>query len=135
MKIILEVLPSEKMRYNTQGDWFLDEKGNLIIQSIECENCFYEFLVLVHELVECLDCMKRGVSQKQVDDFDFVCKADDPGSESDAPYNRSHRLATGIENILAAAWGIDWKKYESSLEMSSQNLPENPKCQTPINPS
>jgi len=129
MRIVLETVLAENMRYNTQGDWFFDSSGTLIVQSIACGDPHFERLVLAHELIEAWDCFAKGVTQNQVDDFDFACKTDDPGSESDAPYNSSHRLATGIENILAAAWDVDWLKYEAALESASKNLPQNPKCQ------
>ena len=37
---------------------------------------------------------------------------DEPGDCPDAPYKRQHCVATGVERIMAAMLGVDWKAYE-----------------------
>ncbi len=123
MKIIIETIPHEQHRYTTVGDWFYDSDGTLHIKVSALSDKRREWLIALHELVEVLTCEHDGITQKQVDDFDMAYKGDDePGDDSDAPYREQHCLATGIERILAARWGVDWKKYEDELF----DLPEIP---------
>jgi len=129
MKIIIETIPHENQRYTTVGDWFTDKDGNLVIRCSALSDPRREALVKIHELVEVLACGFDGVSQEAVDKFDMDFEAkrlegndDEPGDSPDAPYRKQHCLATGIERILAAAWGVDWKAYEEEL----CDLPEIP---------
>lgn len=122
MKITIETIPHEQHRYTTAGDWFFDEKGDLTIRVSALGDWKKEALLGVHELVEVLACKSDGVTQEQVDKFDFAWtdNENEPGDSPDAPYNKQHRLAMGVENIMAAALGVDWKAYEQQLE----DLPE-----------
>jgi hypothetical protein len=129
MKIIIETIPHEDHRYSTVGDWFYDPDGTLRIKVSKLSDARLEKLIAIHELVEVLTCELDGVTAKQVDDFDKAFEAnraegneDEPGDEPSAPYVKQHCLATGIERILAAAWGVEWKTYEQEL----CDLPEVP---------
>lgn len=122
MKIIIETIPHKDQRYNTAGDWCYDRDGTLHIKVSELGDQRHENLIALHELVEVLTCELAGVTQQQVDDFDKAYEANrpdgdgsEPGDASDAPYRKQHCLATGIERILAAEWGVDWKAYEDEL--------------------
>lgn len=120
MKIIIETIPHETHRYSTVGDWFYDPEGNLIIRVSQLSDWRREMLVAVHELVEVLLCKHDGVTQQEVDKFDtgfsFADHPDEePGDSSDAPYKKQHCVATGVERILAAHFGVDWKEYEAEL--------------------
>lgn len=119
MKIIIETIPHEQQRYTTVGDWFYDTDGTLHIKVSALSDPKREQLIAVHELVEVLCCQHAGISQKAVDDFDKSFgdnMEEEPGDSPDAPYVRQHCLATGIERILAAEWGMSWKQYEWELE-------------------
>lgn len=123
MKIIIETIPHEEQRYTTVGDWFYEPDGTLRIKVSDMEDKRLCKLVAIHELVEVLTCELNGVTQQQVDDFDMAYEANrpegddsEPGDDSKAPYRKEHCLATGIERILAAEWGVDWNVYADELE-------------------
>lgn len=109
MKIIIEAIPHETQRYDTQGDWFCDGEGNLRI-TVSGESILdpETFLIGLHELVEVVLCHRRGISQKAVDEFDFKFKGEgEPGDHADAPYRKEHRQAMIIEHLMANFMGLD----------------------------
>lgn len=131
MNVKIEIIPHDQQRYSTVGDWYFQDtlennevkQTDLVIRVSKLSDWRREMLVAVHELVEVLKCKHDGISQQAVDDFDKAFEAarsidnfDEPGDEPSAPYCRQHCLATGIERILAAELGINWKEYESELD-------------------
>jgi len=120
MKINIQPIPQSQQRYDTWGDWFYDEAGALQIRvseqfgtaldPAECEN--HQFLIALHELIEVWLCKQRGVTQEQVDSFDFNFKGEgEPGDDPKAPYRREHRFAMLIEHLVAHELGL--KDYGS----------------------
>jgi len=128
MKIIIETIPHEEQRYTTVGDWYYEPDGTLRIKVSQLSDWRREFLVKIHELVEVMLCKHAGVTQEVVDKFDTKEFSytdhpnEEPGDCPEAPYKTQHCIATGIERMLAAALGVDWKPYEEELE----SLPELP---------
>ena len=136
MKIILEVIPHNDQRYETVGDWFLDEQGNLVIRASK-ELGDGAKLVLVHELIEVLMCMADGIPQSWVDDFDIqfenwrkqgkVGPNDEPGDHHLAPYKRQHGFASSVERMLGAYLGVNWQAYANLCEtLKKTPTDENP---------
>ena len=122
MKITIETIPHDQHRYPTVGDWYFNDNGDLTIKVSQLSDWRRECLVAVHELVEVLICKQDGVSQESVDKFDKDFEAhrhpdneDEPGDEPTAPYVKEHCIATGIERLLAANLGVNWKEYEQEL--------------------
>lgn len=129
MKIIIETIPHDQQRYNTCGDWQFTDPNTLHIKVSEMQNNgqirheIMEAVVGLHEAVEALMCTMDDVTEKEVDAFDKdelyqkECKELDiePGDHPKSPYKQQHSLATGIERILCAAFGIDWFEYENQL--------------------
>jgi hypothetical protein len=117
MKIVIESIPSVAQRYDTWGDWWFDPDGTLQIRvsddvaELPTEN--HQFLIALHELVEVMACKAHGVTQQQVDEFDFAnqehCNENDlePGDLPDAPYRKEHRFAMLIEHLMARELGIE----------------------------
>ena len=109
MKIIIH--SCDKMRYDTLGDWFQTEEGTVMIQVDSKLSEDAQFLVALHELVEWKLCQKRGITQEQVDEFDFSFEPlndnDEPGDHPDSPYRREHRFAMMIEHLMAHELGIE----------------------------
>lgn len=121
MNIKIEVIPHNQHRYSTVGDWYW-EGEDLVIKVSKLSDWRREALIAVHELVEVLLCKHDDVSQQSVDKFDKDFEAhrhpdneDEPGDEPNAPYVRQHCIATGIERLLAANLGVNWKEYEKEL--------------------
>ena len=120
--IVIEVIDHETHRYSTVGDWFYDADGTLHIKVSKLSDWRREALIALHELTEVLLCKNDGVSVEVVDAFDKNFEAnraddneDEPGDEPDAPYVKQHCMATGVERILAAHLGVQWKPYEDEL--------------------
>ena len=130
----IEAIKPSGMRYRTAGDWFFSKifGDRLCIQVVDTGNWRYNCLVAIHELIEVLLCTNAGISQKLVDRFDFAHEdEDDPGSHPEAPYQKEHLIAMGIEMILAASLGIQWRTYadaiEKVLEQTRRTPRKNPK--------
>ena len=122
MNIEIKSIPHEEHRYETIGDWYNvikavdpNQEKVLTIRVSEMENANYMFLIALHELVEAWLCQSRGISQTQVDSFDFNSKDEEPGDSSLAPYHREHEFATIVERMMAHEMGIEWGEYEHYL--------------------
>jgi hypothetical protein len=122
MKITIETVPTEHMRYATAGDWWHDEDGNLQLRVAALGDWRFEALVALHELVEVLLCKDRGVSDHAVDRFDAAWETAhspfyaEPGDDPAAPYHREHTIAGVVERLLAHEFGIDWQHYDGAID-------------------
>lgn len=134
MKITIETVPHAAQRYPTVGDWyFVGDNGKssdggfetheMVIRVSRLGDWRKELLVAVHELVEVAIATNRGVTVEEVDTFDIKFEqsredgnVDEPGDDPSCPIKREHSIATGVERILAAELGVDWKTYETQIE-------------------
>jgi len=123
MNILIETVKHEDQRYPTVGDWEVDtQKDTIHIKVSQMGNFKYEALVAVHELIEILLCLDRGISQEIVDKFDIEYEKkrkdgdeSEPGDDAHAPYRKEHFFATNIERLLAAEYGINWANYDAAV--------------------
>lgn len=125
-KIVIEIIPHDQQRYPTAGDWALDENGVMQVKvsnfGLEIEN----FMVAIHEVVELVLLRHRGVTDKDIDKFDFefeqrvkkgeAGRNDEPGFASDSPYIQEHTLATAVELQMCAVAKINWNEYSAKIE-------------------
>lgn len=132
-KIVIEVIPHNDQRYETCGDWYYNVAGELVIKVSET-NLKYEFLVVLHELIEVVLCECKGISEKLVTDFDLnfekmrseypeIVGDREPGDDDSAPYFHEHAMASRVEHWIADSTGVDWSEYEkviNSLEQTKQ---------------
>jgi hypothetical protein len=120
MKITIETIDHNDQRYDTIGDWVFDNKDNLNIKVSNFNNKDFFFLVAVHELVEAYLCNKVGITQDEVDEFDFhfnkLHPYEEPGENKDAPYHRQHIIANVIEGILLRELKINENVYELTID-------------------
>jgi hypothetical protein len=113
MRIVIETIPLDKMRYDTVGDYFEGANGELIIQVAEKPGVgwtgpYDPRLIALHELVEALLCQQRGIGFDEVDAFDFAFKGEgEPGDDPASPYRHEHRFAAIMEHQLAYEMGVD----------------------------
>jgi hypothetical protein len=121
MNIFVKAIPHKEHRYPTCGDWWFDE-GTLHIRVSEEMDEKSQQLVILHELAEVMMCQSRGITQKQVDEFDMNFEANrvpgddsEPGDHPHAPYQEQHNIATGIERIVCAHMGLAWVKHENEV--------------------
>lgn len=118
---VISTIPHCNQRYKTCGDW--QEKGGVTyIASSDMKDEDSEFLVALHELVECYLCKKAGITDEAVTAFDKAFEAarqpgntEEPGDEPNAPYRQQHRTATIVEMIVADAMGKNWKEHEENV--------------------
>ena len=127
-RIMVELIPQERQRYDTCGDWLIDDDGTLTVLVSKMPDNRHELLVAVHELAEALACNATGVTQEAVDAFDMGPGADldEPGMSPAAPYHQQHMTATEIEMLLAAAMGVNWSEYDAAVGDHGVKEPECP---------
>ncbi len=119
IRYVFKVVPHRKQRYETIGDWIPGRPAHVVASRLN--NSDYEFLVLLHEMVEQELCKKRGISDSVVVAFDKKFERErarglhspyaEPGGSRKAPYRREHAFATKIERMMAKEMGIGWKRY------------------------
>ena len=156
MKIIIETIPHDQQRYPTCGDWYfkaIAEDGSeidlhpeapirtlinagkivLYIKVSKVSDWKHSALVAVHELAEVMLCINDGVSQEEVDKFDFDYEENraegdesEPGDSIQAPYRTQHCFATAIERMLCAAFGLSWLEYENEISALFESPAEKP---------
>lgn len=114
-----------KMRYSTVGDYYnLGNEKQFRIAEMGNED--YEFLVLIHEMIEEYITSKRGISEQSIADFDIRFEKirtqfpgtigdQEPGHMTSAPYHREHVFAEKIERLIADELGVDWEDYDKSI--------------------
>jgi len=115
MKITIETVAHADQRYDTVGDW--QWCGNdLVVRVSYMDDWRHVAAIAVHELVEALLCRDMGVSQEAVDKFDTAYKGDgEPGDDPQAPYRDEHCIATAVERMLIATFGISWADYDAKV--------------------
>ena len=128
MKIVIKTIPHKKQRYPTVGDYWVDKRGTFQIRVSRFgkRGWKYELLIAVHELIEQVLCLDRGIKEKAITAFDIQfeeesrqgCKhqTEEPGDDPRAPYIKEHKFATLVESILARELDVDWKRYERAIE-------------------
>ena len=118
-----KVIPSTWFDYNSAGNYAVDLDGNIILFVAKMENELYEDLVKVHEIIEVILILKRGIKISDIDKFDMVDvfeldqkNSDDPGVSKLAPYHKEHMFATKIEKLLCKELELDWETYDQSFD-------------------
>jgi hypothetical protein len=124
LQIYIKAIPHDKHRYETVGDYWEEEDG-LQVRVSKMNDWRYEFLVVVHELIEFYLCKKRGIKEPDIKKFDELFEAErvhglhtddeEPGSDKRAPYRKEHLFAEQVERTLAVALGVNWKKYSKTV--------------------
>ncbi len=123
MNITIKTIAHAEHRYETCGDWWFDEAGNLEIRVSDMGDWRKEALVAFHELAEVLMCKHRNISQESVDAFDKAFEAkreegntDEPGDQVDAPYHREHVFAENLECLLMGQLDVERDDYLDALD-------------------
>lgn len=118
----IQVLPHHNQRYDTVGDYYRDEYGELIVRVSDMGNDKLVWLVAIHELIEVLICEHDGVKEKDITKFDIAFEkarkpgnTDEPGDDEKAPYRKQHLIATAVEKLLCAELGVSWKAYDDAV--------------------
>lgn len=122
LDIKIATIPHQDQRYPTCGDWQSHFDTSIEIYVSDMNNWRMEACVAVHELVEALLCRHHEVDGMAVDVFDMQYEKNrpegdhsEPGDDPGAPYRKEHCFATGIERLLVAELGLDWRTYENVI--------------------
>lgn len=106
-RIVIEVIPKCRMRYDTCGDWYIED-GALHIDVVDQGSDDEQFLIALHELIEWKLCASQGISQNVVDAFDLTYEGEgEPGDDPAAPYRKAHRFAMLLEHMMAHELGLN----------------------------
>ena len=112
LKIKIDFISQSKQRYDTVGDYFF-KKGILHFRITKTGNQVYDRILLMHEMIEQFLTQFKGVTDKEVDEFDFDFKGKgEPGDDPKCPYRNEHSIATAVERIICGHLGICWKTYD-----------------------
>lgn len=138
MKINIQYIPQNAQRYNTLGDWYYRE-GVLEIRATEFDNRTYSLLIAIHELAEAVLCEALGITEKEVDKWDFAYEdardkggeqapcgqcpiLEEPGDDIHCPCHVPHVVASVVERLAAHALGINWSLYEETLSGDDEHM-------------
>lgn len=124
-EIRVKVIPHGAQRYPTVGDYF-EKRGRWEFRISHLGDARYEFLVLLHELVEWFLCWLRGIPEEEITKFDVFFEWErqqgkhsedaEPGDDLRCPYRREHKFATRIEKMVAKELGMDWEEYNQRVD-------------------
>lgn len=128
-KIIIEFIPREQQRYDSTGDYFLDNEGNLQVKISDKTKynplTFKEqLLVMFHELVEYFLCLDRGIKEEDITKYDMEYKGKIPdrvGEDVDAIYHKEHMFALWIEKLICRELNIDFIEYDKKFDKEVKN--------------
>ena len=116
MLIEILTIPHSEQRYPTCGDYW-EEEDTLHVRISALSDVRYEWLVLIHELVEYALVKLAGIELRSIDDFDETFDGEgEPGDDSPAPYHYQHVCATAIERVFAVFLGVDWTVYDREVD-------------------
>jgi hypothetical protein len=125
-KVEFKVIPHSEHRYETVGDYWFDESGTLQVRVSEMSDNRYELLVFLHEMIEVIQTEHRGITEKQIMDFDLEFELervdgkwtqdDEPGWDPRAPYGMEHAYAESMERNMAIQLGVDWRTYDLEVK-------------------
>lgn len=129
LNVEVRTVPHSQQRYNTVGDYqTVDGKTTILVSDMGDRRS--ESLVAYHELTEILLCLNSGVTDKQIDGFDFAwdSKRDssdtsEPGDDPASPYYHQHQFAMASEKGMAAQLGVDWDEHEERIAQTMLSYP------------
>jgi hypothetical protein len=117
----IKTIPHREQRYETVGDYYLDDAGVTQVRISDMQNEDYAFLVMIHELIEERLTRKRGIPEAAIKAFDEEFEANrkpgddsEPGWAPDCPYRKEHAFAENIERMVAHELGVDWEEYDKT---------------------
>lgn len=121
INFVLNTEDIENFRYKSVDDWFdpmiYKDWMQFKTYTADMKNIDYNFLVLLHAMIEQFLCYRKGITDKQVTDYDVAHDhCTDPGGHEEAPYHAEHEVAMRVEEIVAMSLGIDWGAYEEKMD-------------------
>lgn len=125
-RVVIETIDHKAQRYDTVGDWLYDDaSGTVTVYVSDMGDWRMNMCCGVHEVIETLLCVQRGVSEESVSAFDVQFEQerqagkhgpdDEPGEAADAPYRKEHAVADVVERLLALELDLPWVAYNDAL--------------------
>jgi len=115
MKIEARSIAQNEHRYPTLGDYW-EEGDTLQVRTTRFPDWRHDFLILLHEMVEAVLCLHRGIPEPSIKKFDEAFEAagmiGEPGDQVSAPYYEEHQFAQAMEMMMAQELGVNWREYE-----------------------
>ena len=127
VSVTIDVIPHQLQRYDTCGDYvYNQDERYLQIRVSQTDDWREAMTVAVHELVEALLVVQRGISEPQISAFDqkFGGDVDEPGEHPESPYYDEHLVATVVERAMAHELGLHWPTYEEHIYALSDTYPQ-----------
>ncbi len=128
LNLRINTVPDDQQRYNTVGDYYVNEKGEKVFVISDMKDWRYELLTAVHELVESAICRHRGISDEAIDRFDEAYEAarpegdvSEPGDDPQAPYYEAHQFSNTVEKMIADELEVDWDAYTRTVDKLMKN--------------
>ena len=131
MKINIDIIRHEQHRYETAGDWWLDEEGVLQVRVSQMEDSRYTALVALHEVVEVLvesiarqgelkvrpslvaltDAFDKRYEESRAEGDDYS----EPGYDPDCPVYQGHMIASAVEHLAAMLMNVNYNHYQAAI--------------------
>ena len=116
----IKTIPHMKHRYATLGDYVWKiSKSSVVFKIFASRELGIDsaFLVLLHEFVEMILCIKHGVTDGIITEWDVSHPDEnDPGAIRGCPYYFEHMTALKVEKCVADAMGVDWPSHNRKLK-------------------
>ena len=126
MKIIIETIAHNQQPYDCVGDYWIEPSGTWQIRVSDLGDWRLEVAIAVHELSELAQMVHKGITVKDVVEFDKLFEAErqagkhtakaEPGDDPRAQYRPQHFVATTVERILCKELDVDWDEYAKKVE-------------------
>ena len=134
MTILMLSVPKQIIRSNQVGDWTYGQE--LLVASADNSlNEDSQFAVMIHEIIECYLCRKRGITDQQVCAFDNLFEKErligkhkedeENGDDPRAPYRKEHQAATFVERAVCHALGLKWDEHCGTISELPKSEPKS----------
>jgi hypothetical protein len=124
MKITIETLPIEQMRWHGLGDYYETIGDTTRIYVAETGNELYNRFIAIHELIENTLLMAHGIPVRKIDTYcdKIFAEGESPDSESpDSPIHKEHIFSDACETLVAIESRVDLEHYDEACNELLQN--------------
>jgi len=123
LRIIIETIPHASQRYDTVGDYWVDPDGTWQVRISALPDWRAEMCIALHELIEKALCVKAGIRDVDIDEFDqefLNLNGEEPGDDPRAPYYRQHQVAVAMEHFIASQLDLSWREYALMTQQAGE---------------
>lgn len=120
LPIQMRTVSQAEQRYETVGDWF-EKDGQAHIVATDLGNPLFNFLLMVHELIEYWLCKVWGITDEECVAFDKEWekyphpRGAEAGNDPRAPYHWPHVFANLVERFLCFVLRVDYLAYDEAV--------------------